>query len=87
MSSSTKNKRGTAVCGRPGLWTFAISRIMPWGECRPIGAPDRETVAADLICEHFPTIADRDASLLVEQAAETGSVIRGDLSIVLAKVA
>lgn len=79
--------RGTVVCNRPGRWQFRISRILPSSACDLIACCDTEEVAMDTICENFPWITDRDASLAIEEAAVEGTKIIGPLSIVLGKVA
>ena len=74
------------VCGRSGTWTFAMWRVLPNSLLEPLGKRDSETGAADLICQSTDWIADRDASLAVEQAAVNGTKRIGDVLITLEPV-
>jgi len=56
-------------------------RVLPNSLLEPLGKRDSETGAADLICQSTDWIADRDASLAVEQAAVNGTKRIGDVLI------
>lgn len=85
MSSS--KQRGSIVVDRPGRWSWQVSRIRGAARVDLLGTGDSESEAVALIEKHFESITDRDASLLVEQAALQGTVLAGNLCLVLAKVA
>jgi hypothetical protein len=83
---SQEGMMGMTVCGRDGLWVFRISRVLPSSACNLLGRRETEAEATDLMLAECDWLADRDASLAVERAAEMGTARVGPFIITLEPV-